>query len=447
MADTKTTLTWMLKDEVSGPAKKMDAQLGKSSERAKKFGEGLKVVALGAAALGAVAIGAGVEVFKMGAQFEAMDAKAQTVFGDSLGTVKKWAETNAEAMGLTRREATGLAANMGDLLIPMGFTRDAAAAMSTQMVGLSGALSEWSGGTRTAAEVSSSLQKALLGEREELKSLGISISEADVKAQMLKDGTDKLTGAAYDQAKAQATMTLILAKSTDAQAAYEAGTAKGLRSQAQLTAKFNEAKEALVTALYPILVKVTSWIAERLPSAIKLAGNIFNWLSKNVFPVVGVAIGVIVNSMKGWIAIIGAVVSAVRTMIGVFQGMARIVVNIWSAVTSAIKGAINAVIRIINGAIRGINRIQVHIEVGPVKYDFWGLNLKYIPYLHKGGIVPGVPGSDQLAMLQAGEQVIPRTQAGEGVYIRGISERELVDMVDRGLYFRLQRAAPTLGRT
>ncbi len=37
--------------------------------------------------------------------------------------------------------------------------------------------------------------------------------------------------------------------------------------------------------------------------------------------------------------------------------------------------------------------------------------------------------------------------AGSGVTIQGISERELVDMVDRGLFFKLQRAAPTIART
>lgn len=34
-----------------------------------------------------------------------------------------------------------------------------------------------------------------------------------------------------------------------------------------------------------------------------------------------------------------------------------------------------------------------------------------------------------------------------GVTIQGVTEAEIMDMVDRGLYFRLQRAAPTLGRS
>ena len=117
-------------------------------------------------------------------------------------------------MGLTSRAAVGLATDMGDLLVPMGFTRDQAAGMSTDVIGLSGALSEWTGGTRSAAEVADILQKGMLGERDALKSLGISITEADVAAQLAADGNDKLTGSALAQAKAQATLTLYMAKTT-----------------------------------------------------------------------------------------------------------------------------------------------------------------------------------------------------------------------------------------
>lgn len=37
-----------------------------------------------------------------------------------------------------------------------------------------------------------------------------------------------------------------------------------------------------------------------------------------------------------------------------------------------------------------------------------------IPRLHQGGIVPGAPGTETLAMLQAGERVVPRGQASAG---------------------------------
>jgi hypothetical protein len=320
--------------EIVGDASKFDAATRDATSKGHSFGGALKAVAVAGAIVAGATVVAGVGIYKMGSQFEAMDAKAKTVFGGQIGLVQEWAKANAGAMGLTAREATGLAANMGDLLVPMGFTRAEAASMSTEMVGLSGALSEWSGGTKSAAEVSASLQKALLGEREELKGLGISITEADVSARLLADGKSKLTGAALAQAKAEATMALILEKSTDAQNAYEAGTAKGLRTQAEMNARLKEVGETIITGLYPAVSTVAGFLATNLPAAIAFAqtafanisaavgpiitqampglraafatittqvipaiGAAFSWFGKNILPIIGQAVGFIATSV------------------------------------------------------------------------------------------------------------------------------------------------------
>lgn len=44
-----------------------------------------------------------------------------------------------------------------------------------------------------------------------------------------------------------------------------------------------------------------------------------------------------------------------------------------------------------------------------------------LPVLHTGGVVPGVPGSDVLAMLQAGERVIPRSGAATANVVNSYS--------------------------
>lgn len=232
--------------------------------RLKKFGA---VAAVGFGALAAGAVVGGKALFSTAAELEQMGTKADTVFGSQVGQVQKWADANARGMGLTSQRAVGLAANFADLLIPMGFTRDQAAGMSTDVLGLSGALSQWSGGQKSAAEVSAILAKAMLGERDELKSLGISISEADVKAQLLADGTSKLTGAALQQATATATQTLIMAKSTDAQAAFAAGGSPLLSAQAKVTASLNTVRDTLATKLIPVFARVATWAADNLPAA------------------------------------------------------------------------------------------------------------------------------------------------------------------------------------
>lgn len=203
------------------------------------------------AGMGAGAVAVGVDMFKLGANLEQMDSKSKTVFGDQIDVVKKWAKENANAMGLTSREATGLATNMADLLIPMGMTRAQAAKMSTEVIGLSGALSAWSGGTRTASEVSDILTSAMLGETDALKGLGISISAAELDARMLAAGTSKLTGTAYEQARAQETMKAIMDKSTDAQNAFKDETVSANEKLASQKARLQEVREELATKFLP----------------------------------------------------------------------------------------------------------------------------------------------------------------------------------------------------
>lgn len=251
-------------NKVAASADKTQASLKRVGSDATQAGAGFDVMAAKGGKLGALAkagpailgtslAAAGVETFKLARNLELMDAKTSRVFADQRADVESWADANAHAMGLTTREAAGLAASFADLLIPMGFSREAAADMSTEVVGLSGALAEWSGGQRTAAEVSQILAKAMLGERESLKELGISIMEADVQARIATKGQQALTGAAREQAEAIATQELIFEKSADAQAAYAEGSDSLARSQAETTAKLKEARDEIVTNLTPAM--------------------------------------------------------------------------------------------------------------------------------------------------------------------------------------------------
>jgi hypothetical protein len=192
-------------------------------------------------------------LIEQGLAIQGLDNKARTVFGETLPKVTAEAEKNAAALGLSSRQYINQAAAIQDLLVPMGFTRDRASEISTQLQNVSGALSEWTGGTRSSAEVSEILSSALLGERDALKSLGISISEADITSRLAAQGQDKLTGAALEQAKAQATLDLVLAKSTDAQAAFAAGADNPIRQLNLLKAQATELAEQVASGVTPAL--------------------------------------------------------------------------------------------------------------------------------------------------------------------------------------------------
>jgi len=213
---------------------------------------------VGAAFAADAIIGYGKELFKLSAQMEILAQKAETVFAQALPSVTHAAKENATAMGLTTSSYVDAAAAIGDLLIPMGFQREEAAAISTELVNLSGALSEWTGGQISAANVTQILGKAMLGEREQLKQLGIAISEADVKARIAEKGLENLTGTLLQQAKAAATLELITEKSIDAQEAYLKNSDKAVRKQAQINAQFREAAESLAETLLPVF----KWLAQ-----------------------------------------------------------------------------------------------------------------------------------------------------------------------------------------
>ena len=193
----------------------------------------------------------GKELFNLAREMDAMDRKAQIVFGRTLPMVTEEARKNAEQMGLTANQYVDLASNMQDVLIPMGFQREEAADLSVQMINLSGALSEWTGGQMSAADTSRILQGALTGQRQSLRQLGITIQQSEIDARLAEQGLNDLTGATLQQAQAAATLEIIMEKSADAQTAFAENTDSLVRNQAQARARLEEVRETLAMRLMP----------------------------------------------------------------------------------------------------------------------------------------------------------------------------------------------------
>ncbi len=256
---------------ILGDAKGFKRAVGEASTKLGAFGSRVGSIStsvakgfgvMGAAA-GGFAIVGGKHFFGVGQELVSLDQKINTVFsGQSLNQVTGWADDVAARMGLTSTQAQGLAANAGDLLKPMGFTADEAASMSTEIIGLSGALSEWSGGQRSVEETAEILSKALLGERDSLKSLGISINQAEVDQRAMTIAVEAGRDAINEQDKALATQQLILEKSTDAQEAYAAGGNKLTAAQNRLKAAFGEIQERIARKLLPVFARLADIAVE-----------------------------------------------------------------------------------------------------------------------------------------------------------------------------------------
>lgn len=488
-------------DDVEGKTSKATDRMGSAWSKLKGSIGGISSV-LGTLSLGVVGVGGAAalmvpKILDAGAGLEALDQKSATVFEGSLASVKEWADANAAAMGMTETQAIAAAAGMADLLKPMGFTADQAADMSTELADLSGALSAWTGGTRSATEVNDILSAALLGERDALKSLGISISEADVQAQLAKKGQEGLTGAALEQAKAQATLELILGKSTDAQKAWADGSMSAIQQQNQSKASIEELKEAFNRGLYPILqglvpvaTEVATWLAEHLPGAIATAKKWFDeelrptiervveWVREH-WPEIRVAIEETLTKVRDGIAgfiqfvkdvweqwgdeiiaivefvwpyietYIGGVIENIRAVIktvtsllkgdwdGAWQGIKDIVSNVWDTMLGLVDIAIGD---LKDGVKAGVDWIWEQIKAMPgklldlhVEFAKAGANLA-------GSIVDGI--ADGIGDMLSRATEVAKDFANA---IIGFVNRNVIDKVNDLLEFKIAvRGAPDI---
>lgn len=459
-------------DRVSSKTRRMTDDVESSTNRIADSSErstGRTKAAFGAMAtgvagfIGGMVASSGTDLLSMGKNLAALDVKAKTVFQDQLPRIQKWAEANRKAFGESSRNVVAMAANMTDLLKPMGFTAAQATDMSMKLLDLSGALSRWSGGTRTAAEVSEILSDALLGETDSLKSLGISISAADIQARLAAKGQDKLTGAALQQATALATQELILEKSTDAQKAWAEGGKAAAEAQNAAASNAKESFEKLAIAIQPaiewltkFITTIMDWAANHQTAVIAIAAvtagiwllnmamnanpivliitaiaalvGALIWLWNNVegfrnffivaWQMITTGVGKAVDVIKGvWSGLMGAIdwvkggfSRLIDFFIGFKNTVSGIFTGIGNAITGAFKGAVNFLIGLLNGAITGINFLIKGYNAIPFAPDI--PLIPKIPKMHDGGIVPGATGEEVLTVLQAGEIVTPRSKAG-----------------------------------
>nr|WP_319266057.1 hypothetical protein [uncultured Draconibacterium sp.] len=225
-------------DVLKGKSRQTQGFLGKLKGAASGFLPALAPVAILAALK---RIGEG--LFKLTSQIQGETIRSTTVLGDQLGYVEDQADKLAEKMGVTNREFVSMVANTGDLLIPLDFTRQKAAEMATQVQSLAGALDEWTAGKYGVAEVSEILTKAMLGEMEQLKGLGIAIRQDSKEYTELVKQKEQEEGATNAQARAMATLELLYKKSADAQAAYMQQGNKLLRLNKSVSLWFKQLKE------------------------------------------------------------------------------------------------------------------------------------------------------------------------------------------------------------
>jgi len=272
--DYNIELILTAQDNISKALKKVNAELNKMKKKSNSAGASVKKAnnsmwksfdKLKGQLIAVFAVKAVVnfwkEMLSVGTNLDLMWKKADVVLWKFRGDVEATAQDVARSMGMTNMQFVTATTNMADLLVPMKFTREEAVKMATETTKLAGALSEWSAGKYTAAEASEIMAKAMLGETEQLKQMGIKIDQSSPLFNARIKQIMETTGVTLEQARAMDIQQQIFDKSTDAQAAYADWAWSAARRQAELSASMQELKERLAVALLPAFERLVEiWL-------------------------------------------------------------------------------------------------------------------------------------------------------------------------------------------
>lgn len=195
-----------------------------------------------------------------------VNSKFNVTFSEISDRAEAVAKNLQEAYGLSVRESEQLLSSTGDLLTGFGFTQDAALQMADSVNTLAVDLASFQNLSGGAEQASQALTKALLGERESIKSLGIAITEADIKRLAEQKG---ITGELDRQTKAMLTLELATKQSKNAIGDFERTQDSVANQSRQLTSNMEDLKVTLGKNLTPTVATLTKLMNEGLSKGIE----------------------------------------------------------------------------------------------------------------------------------------------------------------------------------
>jgi phage-related protein len=345
--------------------------LDESASRVDRLGSRLNKMAIPAAAVVAGIAAFGKAAVESASRTQQAMGALDSVFGKNAAIVKKWSDSAATDVGLSKSQYGELATVIGAQFKNLGIPFDQIAGKTKTMIGLGADLAATFGGT--TADAVSALSATMRGETDPIERYGVSIKQATIDAEMAKEGTDKLTGAAAKQARTMATLTLISKQTADAhgQFARESDSAAGSAQIA--SAQWENFKSEMGTALLPVVAQVTAALGRFASFAAKNKTTV--QILVGVVGALAVAILALVAALKiynlvmeitavvqktAWLSALGPIALVIAAVIAVVavivilwkksETFRKIVLGTWAA----IKAASSAVARVLLAVWRAV---------------------------------------------------------------------------------------------
>lgn len=197
---------------------------------------------------------------------EEIKNKFDVVFETIKAKANKTAEVLASSFQLANSTAKELLGNTGDILVGFGFTEDAALDLSKRVTELSVDLASFTNFEGGAARASEALTKAILGETESAKALGIVLRQGTKEFKASVKALQESEGMTYNQAMATTLLNEAYRQSTKAIGDFERTSGSLANQEKILNETLKESGELLGDVLVPAFLKVTKFANQALTS-------------------------------------------------------------------------------------------------------------------------------------------------------------------------------------
>lgn len=154
------------------------------------------------------------KLFQAWSDLEETTSKFNQVFLGQADANKRF-EDLAASLGRSELQMKQFGSTTGSILKPLGFATEDALDLSEAITRLSIDIASFN--NVSDEQANNALNRALTGEREALKSLGIALNETDIKNEYLRLGFSKTGDELSKQGKALATLSLLYKQTADAQ--------------------------------------------------------------------------------------------------------------------------------------------------------------------------------------------------------------------------------------
>ena len=318
-----------LKLNITGDSSKLKSALSSASAKMQSFGSKMQSVGKSMSTrLTLPLVAAGGAAIKFASDFQESMNKVDVAFGNSRNEVKQFAKTTLKEFGIAEGSALDMAALFGDMATSMGLSTNAAAGMSTQLVGLAGDLASFK--NIDIEQAQTALAGVFTGETESLKRLGVVMTEVNLKNFAMEQGMNANIKTMSQAEKVALRYEFIMAKTANAQGDFSrtsGGAANQMRifqeSLKELAARFGE----IILPVFTKLVTFLNGLIQRfgdLSPTVKKAILIFGGVVAALGPVIAIigslltmapAIGAALTLMTGPIGLVVAALTAVGVVI------------------------------------------------------------------------------------------------------------------------------------